>query len=339
MKSFKNFKNISFKKLLPSFISLVVVVCMAASTFTAFATGIDLEAFIKKDEYKTRLYEVEFKINNIEKELDRIYKFTCTNVRTYGGSQYLSTSNVHQRMFAPHVTGTSTNPFQYSLTVDMSQDKYMRVGFGSFLGWSSSTYDTANTLRELEYEIPASEMKWREGIVPMPNCKLMWKGTLTGIINSNYTMSITMGPFKKFPAITSTGATISSGYICELPTRVWGTTTSGLTFKYAFGSETEPTTWTTENTSKMDMSTVYRGTPNYSKFPFPNEEDIKGYREKEILSNNNMVFSLATSAFNKLDGKENSWLQITWSGTNAYSGFSAILDPTFASVTNRYNRK
>ena len=62
----------SFKKFLPGLVSVIIIAGMAVQSF---ATNIDLAAFVNKDKYMTKYYELEWRIKDIEKRLDR--KFAC----------------------------------------------------------------------------------------------------------------------------------------------------------------------------------------------------------------------------------------------------------------------
>ena len=78
----KIIKNINLKNLVPGIISLMLIAGMAASTL---ATNIDLEAFVRRDDFLAKYNELDWRVDDIEKSLDRLYKFTCTNVKTFGG--------------------------------------------------------------------------------------------------------------------------------------------------------------------------------------------------------------------------------------------------------------
>ena len=61
-------KNISMKKLISGTISLVIIAGMALATF---ATNLDLEAFVKADDYEFTFHELDFLIDDLDAELER----------------------------------------------------------------------------------------------------------------------------------------------------------------------------------------------------------------------------------------------------------------------------
>ena len=75
-------KKINFKNLIPGLISIVVIAGMA---FQSLATNIDLAAFVPKDIYMEKYYDLEFRARDIQNSIERTYKFVCTNVKTFGG--------------------------------------------------------------------------------------------------------------------------------------------------------------------------------------------------------------------------------------------------------------
>ena len=75
--------KINFKKIAPGIISVVIIAGMAIQSF---ATNVDMAAFVKKDTYMTKYYELDFRIDDIEKSLARTYRFVCTNLKSYGGT-------------------------------------------------------------------------------------------------------------------------------------------------------------------------------------------------------------------------------------------------------------
>ena len=264
----------NFKKILPGIISVAIIIGMAIQSF---ATNVDMAAFVKKDKYMTKYYELDYRINDIEKELERLYKFTCTNVRSYGGSrgnyfQY----NVGKVLFDSNGISTAYK-VQIDPIADLSEEKYLKVNYrsGLYTPSASTMGRTANT-QKWSTEISASAVRWNPSIEPAPNCKIRYEmsRTMSGtsswdLSESSINITIVMGPFKKFINTTKTGSTIlSGGYIGELDNRQFspaGFIPSAGSTSYAYGTETEPTSWTTDSTGRIYYFSNVNSTPaNYT---------------------------------------------------------------------------
>lgn len=326
--------NINFKKYIPSIIALVLIVGMAASTF---ATNIDLAAFIERDEYLTKFYELDYRIDDIDSELEKLYKYTCTNVRTLGSSYWGNNSHNYNYMYAPG-TGVSalTQFWSHGYQVEVSQEKYLRFNQPAVLNLYSSIYDPTKLLRTFEGSIPASRCIWKEGIEPAPNAKVIWRGRLNSIPSNNYSIEFVFGPFNKFPRITSPGTQVTQGMFCELPFAPYGGTIGDTQFYYKTDSKTEPTSWTIETSStRMSVGNGYRGEPNYSWMTPPTDEERDGGFYKEVVQNRTNRFRITSAAYNVLDGKKDIWLRFYLTGSGQDLGsYAAILDRSFTNLTS-----
>lgn len=325
-------KSVNLKKTIPGFIGILIIAGMAIQSF---ATNIDMAAFVNREKYLTKLHELEFRIDDIDKELDRLYKYTCTNIRTLGGSYWAGNASDFNYLYNPSYGVTAaTNYFQHGHMLDISQDKYLRFNQVAILNCWGDLYNASKTLRKFEGSIPASRCLWKEGIEPAPDAKVIWRGTINGITNDSYTMEFVMGPFKKFPKITSPGTQTSQGLICEVPFAFWGETISSGTFSYAIGSKTEPTSWTTESSSKLDINNSTSAETNYSWMEPRTDVDRNGGFYKEAVQNRSQKFRIVTAAFNALDGKENTWLRISFSGSQIFDSRTTRLHSSFVNLTN-----
>ncbi len=323
---------INLKKFLPGFISVVIIAGMAASTF---ATNIDLSAFVQRDTYKTKFYELEWRIDDIDNELDRLYKYTCTNIKSFAGSNFAYNGYVFRSAFHPNAQTSATYvAASIGKMLDTSQSKYLRFNSAGLLSWASATYDSTKTLRVFEYSVPASRCIWRDDIELLPETKVSLRGTLDGIINATSSIEIVMGPFKKFPKITSPGMGKTTGYVCEWPTAVLHNAWSDRTIYYASGSKTKPTSWTTESSAKMYITYATRGITSNSKTVPSTDEDRAGGFFKEAMKDYTQQLYIYTSAFNALDGKENCWVRLNFSMSNDTGSMAARLDSSFVNHTN-----
>ena len=193
--------KLSINKILPSVVSIMIIVGMAVQSF---ATNVDRAAFVQKDKYMTKYYELDWRIDDVNKSLERLYKFTCTNVRSFGGSgQEQSYDNIFYQRNA-----TQTYHW-YSLPIaDLSEEGYLRVNNADALTWFGNHGKTDR----MEFEIPASLCRWRKDVELYPHTKVKilllrtWPNTSGTQQQATLQFEIKMGPFKKFPYINSTGA-------------------------------------------------------------------------------------------------------------------------------------
>jgi len=265
-------KNMNIKKLLSGFISLCIIMGMAALTF---ATDIDMSAFITKDEYLTKYHEIEYRVDDIDDRLDRLYKFTCTNVRTFGGSVVSASPNVTYR--APRgasvfTSGYKTTQYKFytALMASCDEEGYLVVNSPAQINYN---VDRSNTVT-LEKSYPASILKWRDGIEPAPTCEVKVKidrrfdrNSTTAAYDSKITedIEIVMGPFDKYPAPQSAGPEYNKGFICTLPDFILrhpGQQKSGNNYSdnmyYQIGTETEPTEWNSITKGSSNLSVYAR---------------------------------------------------------------------------------
>ena len=230
--------KLSINKILPSVVSIMIIVGMAVQSF---ATNVDMAAFVQKDKYMTKYYELDWRIDDVNKSLERLYKFTCTNVRSFGGSgQEQSYDNVFY-----HRNSVQTYHW-YSLPIaDLSEEGYLRVNNADALTWFGAHGKTDR----MEFEIPASLCRWRKDIELYPHTKVKillsrtWPNTSGTQQLATLVLEIKMGPFKKFPYINSTGSTQT---FFATNQRLYGFSQFMMNnVQYARDTDTEPTSWTT----------------------------------------------------------------------------------------------
>lgn len=306
--------KINFKKIAPGIISVVIIAGMAIQSF---ATNVDMAAFVKKDTYMTKYYELDFRIDDIEKSLARTYRFVCTNLKSYGG-----TANTYA--FPPGVafyTMNNANTYYWYVQpiADISEEKYLRFNYPTALFHFGNHRKTD----EFVSEVPASLLKWRDGIELKPNTKVKTiltrttpNGTSTGAAMA-MTETVIMGPFKKFPQITGTGS--GGGFINVSLGRVLQSQSLN-TASYQYGTETEPTSWIS-TTGNLYQTWVTLGNGPSGAYP------EKDYSEYESIGYDNMYkansaqyvryFNAAFGA--NLSSYENVWLRFTFTSSSVYS--------------------
>ena len=317
MKSFKNLKSINFKKLIPGLISFAIIAGMAASTL---ATNLDLEAFVKKTDYLAKYHEQVHRIKDLDTELERIYKFVCTNVKTYAGSSY----NNYYTPRTPFYFWQTAATYHYGNypIADLSEEKYLRWNTGGMI----NQFGNHSKTDKMEFEIPASLCYWRDGIVPAPSCTAKFVITRTWGNSTSYStnvtasnLTITMGPFTKFPKITSTGSTLTGGYICELPYNIGSYTQTSSQFQYAFGTETEPTSWSTD-TGNLRIGLYSKGATNESKQePYTMADLEADVYTKNATSYTTKIFIYNSAMVADLSSRENVWIRYVYNNTSGAS--------------------
>lgn len=326
-------KNINFKKLIPCIISLFVILGMAAQSF---ATDVDLSAFVPKEEFDAKYYELNYRVKNIEDDIERTYKFVCTNVKTFAGTPFTALAGARNPFNA-----WNTNSVYHWMNfpiVDFSDPKALRFNSGGMINLYGSHYKVSN----FEYEIPATLCKWRDGIELGKECKVKFdvsrtwgSGTGPATNVTDVTVNITLGPFKKFPKITTAGSAISQGYVCDIPAVPCKNTANGTAFYYAYGTETEPTSWTSD-TGRLYMNTANSGNTNYSKFPTKNAEYLREHAySKDALYLNQMIhFNTVPAA--DFSTRTNLWLKYTYQSSSM--GVDRGLNLDFLKMTNWNNK-
>lgn len=230
--------KLSINKILPSVVSIMIIVGMAVQSF---ATNVDMAAFVQKDKYMTKYYELDWRIDDVDRSLEKLYKFTCTNVRSFGGSgQDLNYDNVfYQR------NNVQTYHWYSVPIADLSEEGYLRVNNADALTW----FGLHGKTDRMEFEIPASLCRWRKDVELYPHTKVKillsrtWPNTSGYQQQATIQLDIKMGPFKKFPYINSTG---SNQVFFATNQRLYGFSTFMMNnVQYARDTDTEPTSWTT----------------------------------------------------------------------------------------------
>lgn len=249
--------RLNFKKLLPGIVSIIIIAGMAVQSF---ATNVDMAAFVKKDKYMTKYYELDWRIDDIEQTLERLYKFTCTNVRSFGGAynhaqeDYLFSQNSYQQTY--HWSG--------SPVADLSEEGYLRVAPNDIIHWFGNHKKTDRFVKK----VPASLLRWRDGVELYPNTTVRTVVTrtspsgATASQRSTYTIELVMGPFKKFPHIT-TGAGSMASTIFVGDGFINSARNYRLAVYYAYDKDTEPTSWTAMSTGELNFSAADVGNGNF----------------------------------------------------------------------------
>ena len=324
--------KLSFKKFLPGLVSVIIIAGMAVQSF---ATNIDLAAFVNKDKYMTKYYELDWRIKDIDGRLDRLYKFTCKNVKSFVGgsaSNYAINTPFAVNFWAGNYDGDNW------LYAYLDDPKAIRVNTLYAFG----IYGTPSLYRRhtkiFKKEFPASICKWKPGIELLPNTKVKIEISDDKYATNDSTLvqTVIMGPFKKFPKYTSTGGSPSTGYICETPFCLFQSTWNWTNvMSYAYGSETEPTSWTSIGS---DVNTYtygyYNAGWNESQYPPLTREDYENgdvALGKKSMAHTKWYFQAGTVA--DLSSRTNVWLRIRYS-YNSTGGYSAWLNMGEFNITN-----
>ncbi len=296
-------KTINLKKIFPGIISLIIILGMAIQSF---ATSVDMAAFVKKDKYMTKYYELDWRIKDIDTSLNRLYKWTCTNVRSLGGSYWSGSQQFSMStMLALNTDSSGVTPMFYLNYAELSQDKYLRVGQADLLTFSADLYDSTKLGKTIVYEIPATFLEWPDGYELGENCKFKYTMTSTGRLQGNQTMEIIIGPIKKMPPITSTGA--SSGRLCQSYELIAPTSMTFDTFQYAVNTETQPTSWITD--SGRVYQTYGERSSAASQIPQKLNFDSPYCRDKSSMTN---WWYFSTVPTTVLASSTNIWLRISY---------------------------
>ena len=243
------------KKTILALVSLFLIAGMAAQSF---ATNVDFSAFVTKDEYDAEYYALDWRIKDIDLELQRLYKFTCTNVVSFGGSN-AEQSNVSPALFYKRNT-TATYHWYANPIADLSEEGYLRFNTADQI----NQFGSHGKVDRYYLEIPAALCKWRDGIVPAPNCSIRvdltrtWPNTTArGGDETGSTIEFVMGPFRKLPKFTSTGSTKTTGLFGQTDRLLTSSSYLNDTGRlyYAYGTETRPTSWTADSAGRMYIGT------------------------------------------------------------------------------------
>lgn len=305
--------KLNLKKILPGLVSVVIIAGMAAQTL---ATSVDMAAFVNKEKYTTKFIELEWRIKDIQKSLDRLYKFTCTNLASFAGTR--------AAYDYPPAWGYQRNYnhsyyFMNELVASVDQAKYLRVNKRYTIQGKNALVNSHT--HRFTKEIPASMCKWNPGIEIYPETKIKFLVTRTDYSGADTTgsMTVTMGPFKKFPRYTTAGTSISTGYICEFeePMITWGFGT--VTVQYKSGSRTEPTSGWSSSTAGVTLTSTNRGYSSYSQYPDITGTELAELYEKGYGKTTN-VFYWSSNVFTPdLSSSKDIWIRWTYSNTGVAS--------------------
>lgn len=334
-------KKINFKKIIPGFISFVIIAGMA---FQSFATNVDMAAFVKKDTYMTKYYELDWRIDEIEKTLERMYKFTCTNVISFAGTgfYYADGSPAHAQILnGGHLyygdSWAQTLVFKNYPTIFLDDSGYLRLNKRFPLSYGG-LFKAHNIVMEKEYH--ASQCLWHEGIVPAPNCKVKMKviHKIKSLDGNASEFEYILGPFKKFPKYTAYGQT--NGKFVVLPDCLNRTTMNQTGLQYAYGTETQPTSWTNFSTTSASLYTYGfypTGRGDQSGWPDYTDEDI----EKDAYSRKNqrmLTYIWFDNAVPQdLSSYKNLWIRWTYTTSDSSypsSSYWGLRDMTITSWNN-----
>ena len=304
-------KVIFDKKLITSLLSIIVVAGMAIQSF---ATNVDMAAFVKKDKYMSKYYELDWRIDEIEGELERLYKFVCTNVVSFGGgdsSQYRSDMPFNHRVTTP------TYHWEALPVVEFSTEGYLRFNLQDML----YSYGNHSKTDRFEREIPASLCKWKNGFELQPNTKIKVKlqriAPASGTsVTKTLTYEVIIGPFKKVPYFTTTGA--AAGAWMTSNAFFWPYE-SAYTMYYDYNKETEPTSWSTTMSNGTYFGSVHLARPSYPT-GLPTElrydYDIANLGYKYENYNKGALLYNNGSTVTDLSSRTNVWYRLysSWTG-------------------------
>lgn len=332
MKSIKS----KFKPFLPGLISILIIAGMAVQSF---ATNVDMAAFVKKDRYMTKYYELDWRIDEINNYLEKLYKFTCTNVKTFGGSRWNTGFDSYGLYVSYDIAGQEEKYYTYRL--DFSQDKYLRFGQHDFIMYSTFLYNSAKLTNKMEYEIPGSLLLWRDGVEPAPNCKVKVEIITRNKDFTSNDIVYTIGPIKKLPYIASTGQSLTSGFLCQFPGDLYTTNHTFGEFFYAVNSETLPTSWTSHS-GRITKANVSPGNSS-SKIPRRTEDDITSVYLSDRYTRNSNVLYFSTVGPN-LSSYENVWIRVrslaqSGGSTSGYTGWANTVNFNEMRLTSWNNNK
>ena len=318
-----NFKKINLRKILPGFVSILLVLIMG---FQTLATNVDLEAFVKLEDYERAYYETNWRIDDLDDELERLYKFTCSNVKSFGGvGDYSGVSDIIFNWRNP----TQSYTWWSDPIADLSEEGYLRFNAHGAL----NAFGGHNKVDRWEFKIPASRCGWHEGIDPAPNCSILVRFTRTfpnttsrNQVETGSIVEVIMGPFKKFPKFTSTGSTKTTGLIVTTDRTISANSTTPSSFYYAYNQTELPATWSSDATGRIFCgSTSSKGSNSSYSTRTAAEFEADPYNKENGRSTG--YFTMSALPTVDLSQYENVWIRayINSSSTNPYlyySGFS-----------------
>ncbi len=317
----------SFKKFLPGLVSVIIIAGMAVQSF---ATNIDLTAFVNMDKYMAKYYELDWRIKDIDGRLDRLYKFTCKNVKTFGGTHYNPRGRGTPFYMGSYNSNYNSDNYFYAFLDDPKavrvNRRYLLIYNGT--GSPGGTYRLhTNTMKR---EFPASMCKWNKGIELLPTTKISFSidDRVTGGNTNTMTATVTMGPFKKVPKFTG-GQSQATGYLVELPVQLFNSTWNWTNvMQYAYGSETQPTSWTNlgSDVQLYSYGYYYAGYSN-SQYPPITREDYENGDiaiDKKSFGHTFLYFNAGTVA--DLSSRTNVWLRMyySYSATSSWGSYAGL---------------
>ena len=331
-------KNNNLKKFLPGLVSIVIIAGMAIQSF---ATNVDMAAFVKKDKYMTKYYELDWRIDDIERSLEKLYKYVCTNVKTFGGS-YSSGLNIEDTVTTYTLNAGQTYNWYSCPVVDLSEEGYLRFNYMDAI----NAFGNHSKTDRYEFEIPASLLKWRNDIELYPNTKIKYITTRT-VPNTtsagatiSWNMEFIMGPFKKIPRMTGTSydaaLASSNGYFIGSPN--W----DFANVYYSYNKDTQPTSWT-QMTGSQHLYLAQVDANNSSSYPAEIKRGIitreeiedasfsKGYRNIRDLMT---VIRPYNATWVDLSSYDKVWIRATGTG----SGVNTFREAAFTLTTWNYNK-
>ena len=330
------------RKLIPGIISLFIIAGMAFSTF---ATDVDMAAFVRKDEHKTKYFEVDFRINSIDADLERLYKWTCTNVKSFGGATGSLDLSV-SAYINPFVYGSTNSDYHENVNpiADLSEEGYLRFNTGRII----NDFGDHSKVNYMRYEIPASQCIWKDGVVPAPNCTFIinsrrdWANSTSYSSNvSFHSIEMIMGPFTKFPKITATGD--NAGFLVAFPNvflytnRTWSTS---IGIYYQKDTLTQPTTWNTVSGSNTGMRINYQldGATERPSFPPQTTDEFINAPDKRFSNmRKNFLCFYNTAPTTDFSTMTNVWLRYVYSSSGTDDDKDISLD-NFTLTSWNYNK-
>ena len=332
--------NINLKNMLPGIVSIAIIAGMAIQ---AFATNADMSAFVKRDKYLTTYHELDWYIDDIEKSLDRLYKYSCTNVKTWGGTGW----NTHTLMdvwFSGYSGANSYHWYQNPIA-DFSEEGYLRVAQRDAI----NAFGNHSKTDVLTKDVPASLLKWRSGVELYPHTKIthkitrVWPNTTSAEQHPTYTFEVEMGPFKKFPHVTG-GTSWNQSTICAGPSSLlpgfYGTVGTNAMY-YAHGTDTRPTSWTTLTSAVFNNTTSSRNntstTTEFRDQYSATDLEENSYDNPDKANSTLRYYYYSTLPGVNISSYDKVWIRIYCSATNIT--YSTAYDTGSYNLTTWNNNK
>ena len=323
------------KKLISGTISLVIIAGMALATF---ATNLDLEAFVKLDDYISVYAELDFLVDDIDEELERLYKFTCSNVKTFGGTgaAYGATNDAGAVLFA-YRNQTQTYNWYSDPIANFSDKGYLLFNSHGAI----NRYWDHNKVDRWTMKLPARLIKWNAGIEPAPTCMLRvdilqsWPGSIDpNHVEARAIIQITMGPFTKFPRFTTAGTGKAQALICAFDRiiSIGSSTSSAGQLKFAYNQETEPTVWSTDGAGAFNLGTrVVKGDVTYSLSEKVKAADLENDPYSKTSGRMEQTLSFSTVPTVDFSQYTNLWISLLYGYHDG--GLSFVRESSFDNFT------